>query len=266
MQDDSRVRAKRSLGQNFLQDENTARRIAEALRIKPEDRVMEIGPGTGAMTRWIFELGPKSFVALEKDRELAPRLKERWPDLMVVNTDALTFPWESVSPENPWKICGNLPYNVASPLMWEIFSRAGGLARAVFMVQKEVGQRLAAAPGSKQFGALSVWTQSFVRPRIEFIVPPHVFRPRPKVHSAVLSFVPVGDMYEAFDRNALSALLKVCFQARRKQLQKILRSYLGENGGEKLKALGIDPAARPETLSIVQFHCLADALKDRFLS
>lgn len=257
-------RAKKSLGQNFLKDANISARIVAQLRIAPEDRVIEIGPGPGALTRHIHAAGPASMTLLEKDYHWAGEHKRNppqgKPDVDVVLTDALLFPWDNIAPTHPWKIIGNLPYNVASPLMWEIFSRAHGMLRAVFMIQKEVGERIVAAPGSKQYGALSVWTQSFVQPRWCFVVPPHVFKPQPKVDSAVLAFEPIQHKPDPQLAEALSKVLKICFQQRRKQLQSILKSHVPGGASALLASVGIDPAARPETLDTIRFQQLAAAL------
>lgn len=254
--DGNAPRAKKSLGQNFLQDANIARKIVAALHAGPEDYVVEIGPGPGALTRILLERPPATLVLVEKDRHYAA---ERMADggAAVLTADALDMAWERFPA--PWKCIGNLPYNVASPLMWELFSRAAGLSRAVFMIQKEVGLRIAAGPGASAYGALSVWIQSFATPKLEFIVPPHVFRPRPKVDSAVLSFVPLSAAARCgdFEPGALSATLKACFQQRRKQLGSIAKS-LGKSAA-LLEELGIAPTLRPENLSVAEFHRLSRA-------
>jgi 16S rRNA (adenine1518-N6/adenine1519-N6)-dimethyltransferase len=205
--------AKRSLGQHFLRDPNIARKIVGLLRITAEDSVLEIGPGPGALTRFIADRNPARLLVVEKDvywaEAMARLLAEYGPvspsaaeeespraaEVMfagrprVLQADAQTLPFERFTPG--WKIIGNLPYNIASPLLWELFSRMPAPAKAVFMLQKEVGLRLTAAPGSRAYGALSVWLQSFTRPRAAFVVPPHVFHPRPKVDSMVLVFEPL---------------------------------------------------------------------------
>ena len=249
-------RAKKSLGQNFLRDKNIARKIVEALEIAPGDSVLEIGPGPGALTGFILERKPGRLVLVEKDSHWAEeRMRHGKGALSAVLADALLMPWERFS--GKWKFIGNLPYNVASPLMWDIFSRAAGLVRAVFMIQKEVGQRLTAGPDSSAYGALSVWAQSFVVPKTEFYVPPQVFHPRPKVDSAVLSFTPLGPDRGDFSPPALAAALKACFQMRRKQLGTIVRA--AGKSPEILEGLGIDPRLRPENLSVATFHRLAGA-------
>ena len=260
--------AKKSLGQNFLQDANIARKIVATLHIEPTDAVLEIGPGPGALSVHIEESSPSRYLLLEKDRAWAAfHAEQRGLSVQqasavalqsletepcgraVLEGDALRVLWEDFI--GPWKVVGNLPYNVASPMMWELFSRMPQLQRAVFMVQKEVGERLAAKPGTGKYGALSVWVQSFVQPKIEFIVPPQVFYPRPKVHSAVLSFTPLGTPC-AFVPEALATLIKTCFQARRKQLGSIFKEDV--NVLDALQHRGIAHNARPETLSPADFH------------
>lgn len=249
-------RAKRSLGQNFLQDKNIARKIVSAARITAQSRVLEIGPGPGALTAFLLESGAQYLLLAEKDRFWAQeRMRQGAGRLQVVLCDALTLAWERFT--EPWVLIGNLPYNVASPIMWDVFSRMPALERAVFMVQKEVGLRLKAAPGTSAYGALSVWVQSFVRPELECLVPPQVFKPRPKVDSAVVSFTPLGPEKGRFDPMALAATLKGCFQMRRKQLGSIVKSR--GIAPDALEKLGFDSKLRPENLSPGQFHILSDS-------
>lgn len=250
--------AKRSLGQNFLRDANIARKIVTLLDAGPEDQVLEIGPGQGALTGLLRTCGARRLVLVEKDRALAFARKAEGVAEVILG-DALAMPWERFS--EPWKCIGNLPYNVASPLMWEIVSRARGLQRAVFMVQKEVALRLTARAGTSAYGALSVWVQSFVRPALAFTVPPQVFWPRPKVDSAVVVFSPFAFAHDGKEPDCepadLAATLKTCFQRRRKQLGSIARACGVES--EALERLGIDPGLRPENLTPENFQRLAGA-------
>lgn len=250
--------AKKSLGQNFLTDQNVARKIVSLVDIGPEDRVLEIGPGPGALSRWLAE-SPAAFVAaLEKDSYWVAELKKKYPHLGAIHGDCLEFAWEALGRSRAWKLAGNLPYNVASPFIWEWCSRSRGWKRAVFMVQKEVGQRLAAKPGTKTYGALSVWTQTFAQVRMEFVVGPDVFRPRPKVHSAVLVFFPREHAYA--HSAALSALLRLCFQQRRKQLRNILKNHWSDALAVWFEEHGLAPTDRPEVLTPKQFQALAPVL------
>lgn len=254
-------RAKKSLGQHFLKDTRISTRIVDLLRIGSEDRVLEIGPGPGALTEIIHARQPAEFRLIEKDSHWAEyhAMQERSdPRVAVSNADALEFPWESL--DGPWKIISNLPYNVGSPLIWDIVSRTPQLVRAVFMVQKEVAERLYAKPGTHDYGALSVWVQSHVRVKWGFVVGPGSFSPPPKVDSAVVTFVPLPREERPHHPEALAKVLKLCFQLRRKQLQSILKRAGYGDAAERLIRLGIAPEARPETLSPRTFQQLAVAL------
>lgn len=254
-------RAKKSLGQHFLRDRNISEKIVRLLEVRPEDHVLEIGPGPGALSDLLEEAEPRRLVLLEKDHHwVVERQRRAGPRTQAVHMDALTMSWERITPERPWKIIGNLPYNVASPLMWEIFSRAPGLTRAVFMIQKEVGERLVAEPGGRDYGALSVWIQSFTRPRWGFVVGPRAFAPPPKVDSAVVTFVPLSADQWPINPPALTRLLKICFQHRRKQLGSIFHRNGLPHLAAALEQLGIDPRLRPECLSPADFqHLLTTA-------
>jgi len=255
--------AKRSLGQNFLTDANIARKIVDSLDIKPGDNVLEIGPGRGALTRHILERKPGRFMVLEKDDDLGQALAANHPMIEVVSGDALAFPWQTLAPGDGWKIVGNLPYNIASPLIWDIVSQAG-FAAAVFMVQLEVGQRLKAPHGGKDYGALSIWVQSHARVELLFKVPPQVFHPQPKVTSAVMRFFLHPHPPEENAAKALAATLRMCFQQRRKQLSTILKSK-GIVGAEGiLLGLDIQPSQRPETLAPERFQALSNRLRNQF--
>ena len=249
--------AKKSLGQHFLKNPDISRRIVDLLHIEPGDHVLEIGPGPGALTRLIADRTPARLLLIEKDthwaavhtRELAARSEAE-----VLCQDALAFDWSSLG--GSWKLIGNLPYNVASPLIWDAVRHVPHLARAVFMVQKEVGERLAARPGTHAYGALSVWVQSFARVDWGFVVGPGNFTPPPKVDSAVVSLTALPESARPPHPDALAHVVKLCFQQRRKQLQAILRHHGLADAASLLTALDIDPAARSETLDCAKFHAL----------
>ena len=248
--------AKKSLGQNFLSDANIARKIVGLLDVGAGDKVLEIGPGRGALTRWLDRSPAAVVCALEKDRDLAQAIRREYPHIGVTLHDAMEFSWSRLSLSPPWKIVGNLPYNVASPLLWDL-AAAGGYEVGVFMVQKEVAGRLAASPGGKDYGALSVWVQSFARIRTAFTVGPHVFRPRPKIDSSVTVFTPLENPLEPERWGMLSHILKICFQQRRKQLRGILRSFYPNNFEMLLENVGLSGTERPEVLPVKIFQKLA---------
>jgi 16S rRNA (adenine1518-N6/adenine1519-N6)-dimethyltransferase len=257
--------AKKRFGQHFLHDKGVCARIVAALGIQPGDRVLEIGPGHGALSTLIAQAGPGLYAAVERDLPLALELRDKCPGVQPLAADALAVRWERLGPPGGWKIIGNLPYNVASPLMWELFSRCRGLAQAVFMVQKEVGDRLVARPGTADYGALSAWVRSFVEPRLGFTVGPGAFIPRPKVDSAVLVFTPVAGPGD-FEPRALAGLLHTCFQKRRKQLGNILRSYMNDAAQAYLESQGLTLRSRPEELAPNQFQALSLLVKSHLAS
>lgn len=257
--------AKRSLGQNFLCDDNIARKIVSALDLKPGENVLEIGPGRGALTKHVIDSKPGRYIVLEMDEALATELERQYPAIEVVRGDALEFDWSTLEPSDGWKLVSNLPYNIASPLIWDIVSLAH-FERAVFMVQLEAGQRLVAACGGRAYGALSVFVQSHARAELLFKVPPQVFRPQPKVTSAVLRFFlhqqrPTQEMVKR-----LSLTLRACFQMRRKQLGTILKSKGIPDYHQLLQSLDIDPVQRPETLTPERFQELSKVLPIDFLA
>ncbi|WP_301217916.1 16S rRNA (adenine(1518)-N(6)/adenine(1519)-N(6))-dimethyltransferase RsmA [uncultured Desulfovibrio sp.] len=256
-------RAKKSLGQHFLRNESVCRRIAALLMPHAEDRILEIGPGPGALTRALEAQPHARLLLLEKDRHWAvERQRYGAPGTRAVLMDALRFDWRRLPPESGWKITGNLPYNVASPLIWDIVSQSAA-TRCVFMVQKEVGQRLAAAPGTRQYGALSVWVQAHCLPRLEFTLGPGAFSPPPKVDSAVLSFTPAPHGERPRSPLALARLLRICFQQRRKQLGGIFTRAGLTWLAEVLPEFGLSPQLRPEALPVEAFLRLSALLADK---
>jgi 16S rRNA (adenine1518-N6/adenine1519-N6)-dimethyltransferase len=260
--DTPRPFAKRSLGQNFLQDPNIAGKIVDSLHIAPDDAVVEIGPGRGALTGAIRARGPGHLTVIEKDVDLAAELGRTWPDLDVVQADALRFDWAGLPAGR--KVIGNLPYNIASPLIWDIVSRCR-FSMAVFMVQYEVARRIAAGPGGKEYGVLGIWVQSFARPTLLFKVGPNAFRPRPKVDSAVVRLVP-EEGARPFEPLQLAQTLRICFRQRRKQLGTILRDLLAEDVIKWFDSEGLDLKARPEEVSPAQYQTLSNVLGNRFPS
>ncbi len=256
----SEQRAKKSLGQHFLRDQSVLERIAGLLNVREGDQVVEIGPGPGALTALLRPLPWSRLLLLEKDDHYAKgHASSPMPGLEIHHGDALDFPWQAL--EGPWKIAGNLPYNIASPLMWEIVCRVPVLERAVFMLQKEVAERLLSPPGSRQYGALSVWIQSFCEPSKGFLVPPSCFSPPPKVDSEIVIFSPLTSHTIPKRPDHLSSLLKLCFQQRRKQMQSILRRAFPEAlVMTALESESIAPSLRPESLTPDQFQRLAAKL------
>jgi len=250
-------KAKKSLGQHFLKDVRLASSIVEHLMISPDDKVLEIGPGLGALTEHIVAKRPAHLCLIEKDYVFAATHKAALPHAEVRCEDAMNISWPTFA--TPIKLISNLPYNIASPLMWDMLSQVPFWERAVFMVQKEVAERIVAVPNTKAYGALSVWMQAYATIRIVLHVGPGSFVPPPKVDSAVILCLPRPLSDRPQNPKALARMLKICFQMRRKQLQRILRTAGFDDAEVRMQALNLDPALRPEALSVHDFSRLAEA-------
>jgi 16S rRNA (adenine1518-N6/adenine1519-N6)-dimethyltransferase len=260
------ARAKRRLGQHFLSDPRLLARIADALEAGPGDTVLEIGPGRGGLTGALSERAGRVIV-IEKDRDLVPDLRSRFPNIEVIEGDALEVDWHSVAPPEAGRflVTGNIPYNITSPLLDKALLPPRP-SRIVFLVQKEVADRVAAEPGTEAYGALTIGIQAVARVERLFTVPAGAFRPAPKVDSAVLRLVPLAQpLVSDAERETFRALVVGLFGFRRKQLLRGLREFTGWNAerlAEFLNDLGFDGTARPEVLSPAQFVRLHRALVD----
>ncbi|MDQ3944700.1 MAG: 16S rRNA (adenine(1518)-N(6)/adenine(1519)-N(6))-dimethyltransferase RsmA [Actinomycetota bacterium] len=262
------VRPSRALGQNFLADPNTARRIVRLARVEPGDRVLEVGPGVGSLTLALADgVGPGgSVTALELDRHLVPVLHEVLagrPNVRLEQGDALTVDYDKLLVDGTATMVSNLPYNVATPLIARLLEGAPGLTRLVVLVQREVAERLAAAPGTRECGAVSVKIAFFSRSQILAVVPPTVFVPRPRVDSALVAFdrLPAPPV-EVPSPARLFELARTGFAQRRKMLRQALRPLLGPPAAEILVAAGVDPGARAEALSLEEWAALARVFGD----
>jgi 16S rRNA (adenine1518-N6/adenine1519-N6)-dimethyltransferase len=264
-----RVRAKKSLGQNFLSDSNIQRRIVNALEPEPTDVVLEIGPGMGALTHHLVG-AVKQLIAIELDDTLAERLHLELgnrPDFKLVHADALEVDFALLGLPADYKAVGNIPYNITTPLLFKLLERAHRPRLIVVMVQKEVAERITAAPGGKEYGALSVGVQSVASAQRLFTVARGAFRPVPGVDSAVVRITPFSPpRLSAAEEQDVRALTRATFGQRRKQLQKVLRTTApytldAQQVAQLEQATGLHLDARPETLSAQQFTALARALR-----
>lgn len=255
------MQAKKSLGQNFLRNPNVTMRIASLLDAESRSCILEIGPGRGALTEKLERLPHARLLMLEKDNELAlERQRHASLSSQCLLMDARTFAWERLGRE--WIVCGNLPYNIASPLIWDLAEKGRNIRKACFMVQKEVAERICASPQSKAYGALSVWVQSFWEPDLSFLVGPKNFWPVPKVESAVFVASPLPNPLPASLTLSLKSLLDLCFQNRRKQLGGILRRAGFGRYEEFFEKYGIAQEARPESLRVSDFHAMSAFFDD----
>jgi 16S rRNA (adenine1518-N6/adenine1519-N6)-dimethyltransferase len=256
-------RAKRRLGQHFLTDPRLLARIADALVPGPGDTVLEIGPGRGGLTAALAERVGR-LVAIEKDRDLVPALRERFPCVTVVEGDALELDWGALA-GGPFLAAGNIPYNITSPLIDKALDPPRP-ARIVFLVQKEVAERVTARAGEPAYGALSVGVQSVARAERLFTVPAGAFQPRPKVDSAVLRLTPLDEpLVLPAEQRSFRRLVVGLFGFRRKQMGRGLRELTGWQSGRAAAALaeaGIAAGVRPEVLAPEAFVRLHRTLVD----
>jgi 16S rRNA (adenine1518-N6/adenine1519-N6)-dimethyltransferase len=269
--------ARRRFGQNFLVSDGIIRKIVDAVAPRDGDTVVEIGPGLGALTEPLLERMDHLHV-VEIDRDLIARLRQRFPPerLSIHEGDALEFDFGALKGPGPLKIVGNLPYNISSPLLFHLVPFAPQVYDMHFMLQKEVVDRMVAAPGSKDFGRLSVMLQYHYHMERLFIVPPGAFNPPPKVDSAIVRMIPVDfsgvganslcvpgiplrGQVTAQDPALFAQVVTAAFSQRRKMLRNTLRDYISEAA---LAALGITPTARAEDIAVADYVRLANALAD----
>lgn len=256
-----RVFAKRSLGQNFLIDEAMIGKIVGALDPKETDTVLEIGPGRGALTTRLIDTGA-DVVALEFDRDLASALSERFadqPNFRLIEDDALGVDFQSLKPGDGRKLrlIANLPYNISTAILQRLFDHPDVFSDAVLMFQREVVERITAAPGTKDRGFLTVLTEAHSVVERLFDVPPGAFRPVPKVWSSVVRLTPKPSLIT--DERAFRDLVSTAFNQKRKTLHNNLKARF-PNVDEALEAAGIAPDRRAETLTLGEWLALANAL------
>jgi 16S rRNA (adenine1518-N6/adenine1519-N6)-dimethyltransferase len=251
---------RRRFGQNFLVDAHYISRIVDTINPRSGDNIVEIGPGLAALTGLLIARAGH-ITAIEIDRDLAARLRADFTsaELTLHEADALSF--DLVSLGEQLRIVGNLPYNISSPLLFHVARFADRLADLHVMLQKEVVARMIAEPGTSDYGRLTVMLQATFRMTRLFVIPPGAFRPAPKVDSAFVRLVPLGAAKPAIDDEALFArIVAAAFGQRRKTLRNALASMCDET---PMRALGIDPGARGETLAVSDYVRLANQLAER---
>ena len=258
--------AKKSLGQNFLLDLNLTRRIARAAGPLAGVTVVEVGPGPGGLTRALLLEGAEKVIAIERDERCLPALQEiaaAYPGrLEIVCGDARKIDYAALPLSRPARLVANLPYSVGTPLLiaWlKTTPWPPWFDRLVLMFQREVADRIVAAPDNKDYGRLAVLTQWRTKPRILLSLPPDAFTPKPKVASAVVEMVPRDRPEPPCDVLQLERVTAAAFGQRRKMLRSSLRQITPDAEG-LLEELGLDPKARAETLQIGDFCRIANAL------
>ncbi len=251
------------MGQNFLVDEGVAAKIADAAHIGPDETVIEIGPGGGVLTAELLARAGR-VIAIELDRRLCEGLKTSFAgssNLELVPGDALKYPYEGL--ECRVKVVSNLPYYISTPIITRLISARANVALMVLMLQSEVAARVAAPPGGRDYGYLSVMVQLYCEAKRLFDVPGAAFSPVPKVDSAVIRLTVLGSpRADCRDYAFFERVVSAAFSLRRKTLKNALRAsnLFSEEGMASLADSGIDPARRAETLSVAEFARLADFL------
>lgn len=253
---------KKALGQHFLIDQNIARKIIHLAEIKPDETVLEIGPGRGILTRLLIQQA-KRVVAIELDRELFHALGEEFRDvsnLSLIYGDALEYPYESI--EGPFKVVANLPYSITTPLLFRLLELKDKISAMTLMLQKEVADRIIAKPDSKTYGRLSLTVQLYADPKIRFLVRPTCFLPQPKVASAVIQLHRPPAPRAAVQERFFLWTVKAAFGHRRKTLQNSLRDagLNDEMIRRALESSRIISTRRAETLSLEEFARLSNIL------
>jgi len=248
---------RKSLGQHFLTDRRILGRIADALKLQGDETVVEIGPGRGALTDILAERAGR-LIAVEVDRALAAMLRERYArrsNVLIAEADVLEVSLGELA-AGPYVLVGNVPYYITTPILFHALQPPRA-ERSVYLVQREVAERLTTAPGSGEYGALTVNVAAVARAEMLFKVPAGAFAPPPKVESAVVRITPLGSpLVTPAEEDPLRKLVQGAFGMRRKQMRRVIRTLRSLDAAaaeSQLERAGIDPEARPETLSVQQF-------------
>jgi 16S rRNA (adenine1518-N6/adenine1519-N6)-dimethyltransferase len=254
-------RARKRFGQNFLHNAGIIDRIIGAINPGENDYLIEIGPGQGALTDKLVD-HCRHLDVIEIDRDLAAEFQWRYGDkdnFTLHTADVLKFDFTSLPiNEKPYKVIGNLPYNISTPLIFRLLSCKHLFSEMLFMLQLEVVNRMSADPGSKSYGRLSIMTQYHCKVEKLFPVPPTAFTPQPKVESAIVRLMPWPEPpFPATDPVLLETVVRTAFSQRRKTLQNSLKTLLDKS---LLQALSIDGSRRPETLSLAEYVSISNAL------
>jgi len=259
-----KYRPKKFLGQNFLVDNNIAKKIVGACDIKKDDLLIEIGPGHGALTKHLYKL-TKNYLAVEIDHTIIEKLILQFDnDIKIIHKDFLKLDFDSdlndtFNTKNNLKIIGNVPYNITTGILFKLFEWKNKIEFAVMMVQKEVAQRITAKPDTKAYGILAIQTQLNTSPEILFNVPPTAFFPKPKVHSSVIKLVFGKEKYKLDDRTLFKQIVKESFGKRRKVMKNSLKN-LFENLNIVTNSIEFDFSRRPENVSIPEFVKLSNVI------
>ncbi|MEZ5558706.1 MAG: 16S rRNA (adenine(1518)-N(6)/adenine(1519)-N(6))-dimethyltransferase RsmA [Pseudomonadales bacterium] len=249
-------RPRKRFGQHFLTDAGVLQRMTDCIRPRVQDRMLEIGPGDGALTEYLYgQVG--RYVAVEIDRDLVPFLRARFAGLEVVNADVLRVDLDDLLGDGGWRVVGNLPYNISTPLLVRLLGCLDRIEDMHFMLQREVTARLAAAPNSKAWGRITVLMQYHCEVEQLFEVAPESFEPPPRVYSAVVRLRPRKQRLPLERAEALDLVLRHAFSQRRKRLSNALQSLTID-----WQRAGVDPGARADQIDVAGYVALANALQE----
>ncbi len=252
---------RKRFGQHFLRDQMVLQKIVGAIQPKPDDQLVEIGPGEGALTRYLLPL-VEHLVVIEIDRDLIKALEQLFSsqrNLTIHEADALSFNFtELTTAPHKLRIVGNLPYNISTPLLFKLLTHLDAIKDMYFLLQKEVVERLTATVGSKHYGRLGVMTQYFCENTAVFDVDPQAFTPPPKVNSSLIRMIPlITRQQKAQDLTVLSKVVKQAFNYRRKTLTNSLKPLISQN---QLVTLNIDPSCRAQELSVDDYVRISNSI------
>jgi 16S rRNA (adenine1518-N6/adenine1519-N6)-dimethyltransferase len=253
--------SRKRFGQHFLHESFIIEKMVSAINPKVADNILEIGPGLGALTQRLLPY-VHQLTALELDKDLIPLLKKQCAQLgklIIYQVDVLKFDFLSLSDSNvSWRIVGNLPYNISTPLLFHLLAQVNVIADMHFMLQKEVVERMVAQVGDEHYGRLSVMVQYYCQVKKLFIVKPGAFRPPPKVDSAVIRLVPYQILpWQADDTALFAEIVRTAFSHRRKMLRNSLGKLIDS---KQFELLGLNPKQRPEELSVVDYVRISNCL------
>ncbi len=252
--------AKKKFGQHFLSDPHILSAIVGSIQPQPDEQFVEIGPGPGILTDALVD-SVGDLHLIEIDNDWAGYLKDHYaeqPRVVLHHTDVLTFDWRSLTNEKPWRVVGNLPYNISTPLLFQLFSNLELVRDMHFVLQNEVVNRLAAPVDHKNYGRLSVMAQYHCQAQSLLFIPPECFDPPPKVDSALIRLIPrEKKSIEALDLKKLADVVREAFTFRRKTLSNALRKYFT---AAQLEQHGVKATLRPQNVTVDQYVTLANAL------
>lgn len=251
------IKPLKKFGQNYLVDKNITRKIVEEISPEKTDKIVEIGPGKGSITELIYNRC-RNLHLVEIDTRVIENLRQKFPEAEIINDDFLKLDLGKIGDGRKIKVCGNIPYNITSPIIFKLITQRGGIKDAILMIQDEVARRIMAKPGTKEYGILSVILGYFTNVRYCFKISPNVFYPKPKVNSALIHIMFDKELSEGLNDIHFIQTVKAAFGNRRKTLKNSLSNSIFKNCD--FSKISLDLSQRAETLSLNQFILLSEEL------